>query len=131
MPVMVSYNFQGADGPHRNRIQSMFERLGWQQIGGSCYRYPPLAETPQVEDWLNCVIPALMLFRTYVAGHDLQLSKFTIDAHSSSGIDSQEHVGTEPMSGQDIVLVAPGNAQFGEQALRNWLDSVPVPYHQP
>ena len=127
---MVSYNFQGAAAIHNNRMQSMFERFGWQQIGGSCYRYPHLTNVPAVEDWLNHVIPALMLFRTYVAGHDLQLSKLTIDAHSSTGIDAEQAIGIQPMTGPAIPLSPPTNNQFGEQNLREWVDTVPVPYAQ-
>jgi hypothetical protein len=128
MPIMVSYNFQGAAGVHNNRMQSMFERFGWQQIGGSCYRYPPLANDPPVEDWVNCVIPALMLFRTYVAGHGLQMSKLTIDAHSSTGVDIQQGVGAQPETGANIQLQPPTNQQFGLQNLRDWIDGVPIPY---
>ena len=83
-----------------------------------------------VEDWLNHVIPALMLFRTYVAGHDLQLSKLTIDAHSSTGIDAEQAIGIQPMTGPAIPLSPPTNNQFGEQNLREWVDTVPVPYAQ-
>ena len=127
---MVSYNFEGADGVHNSRIQSMFERFGWQQIGGSCYRYPQLADVPPVEDWLNHVIPALMLFRTYVAGHGLKMSKLTIDAHSSTGVDIEQRVGTQPFAGGAIAshLQRPANHQFGKENLVKWIESIPVPY---
>jgi hypothetical protein len=125
---MVSYNFAAAQPIHHNHMQSMFERLGWQQIGGSCYRYPRLAQNPPVEDWLNHVVPALMLFRSYVAGHDLQLTKFTLDAHSSTGIDAVQGIGEQPHTGPNIPLCPPANAQFGEANLRNWIDTIPVPY---
>lgn len=128
MPIMISYNFQGAIGVHHSRIQSMFERFGWQNVGGSCYRYPPLAAQPPVEDWLNQVIPALMLFRTYIVGHNLQLGNLSIDAHSSTGIDANNGVGSQPQPGANINLFAPTNPQFGEQNLRNWLNDVDVPY---
>jgi len=71
-----------------------------------------------------------MLFRTYVAGHDLQLSKLTIDAHSSTGIDAEQAIGIQPMTGPAIPLSPPTNNQFGEQNLREWVDTVPVPYAQ-
>jgi hypothetical protein len=128
MPIMISYNFRGAPGIHNNRMQSMFERFGWQQIGGSCYRYPRLAEVPPVEDWLNHVVPALMLFRTYVAGHHLRLSKLTIDAHSSTGIDAQQNIGAGPATAADFHLEPPTNPQFGLGNLRRWINSIPTPY---
>lgn len=39
-----------------------------------------------VEDWLNHVVPALMLFRAYCKKRDC-LTKFTLDCQSSSGYD--------------------------------------------
>jgi hypothetical protein len=125
---MISYNFQGAAGVHNSRMQSMFERFGWQNVGGSCYRYPPLAAQPEVEDWLNQVIPALMLFRTYIVGHNLQLDGLSIDAHSSTGIDANSGVGSQPQAGANINLTTPTNPQFGVKNLRNWLNDVVVPY---
>lgn len=46
MPVTLSFDIQGASPNQRNRLQSMFERFGWQNLGGSSYRYPTLGETP-------------------------------------------------------------------------------------
>lgn len=33
MPVTLSFDLEGAPPVQRNRIQSMFERFGWQNIG--------------------------------------------------------------------------------------------------
>ena len=128
MPIMVSYSFGSATTTQHNHIQSMFERLGWQQIGGSCYRYPPLSQEPVAEDWLNCVVPALMLFRTYVLAHQIPLRKFSLDAFASTGVDQAAGVGSAPMPGASIHLEPPSCEQFGEQRLREWLDGIATPY---
>jgi hypothetical protein len=67
MPVIFSFDIEGASSKERNRLQCMFERLGWGNLGGSSYRYPKLGTTPYTEDWFNHVIPALMLFRDTLA----------------------------------------------------------------
>lgn len=42
MPVLLTYDLEGAEQAEYNRLQSMFERLGWEKLGGSSYRYPRL-----------------------------------------------------------------------------------------
>lgn len=72
MPIMLSYNFEDEGGSkHYARIKSMFERGRWENVGGSCYRYPPLAAKAELEGWFNRVVPALMLFRAYVPKHNI------------------------------------------------------------
>ncbi len=86
MAVIITFDIEGAPPQERNRIQSFFERLGWENLGGSSYRYPRLGTDDQpVEDWFNHVVPALMLFRTYALKSERKISKFTIDVQSSSG----------------------------------------------
>jgi hypothetical protein len=64
MPITISYDLKTEDTNHRNYIRSMFERFGWKRLGGSVLRYE-VGENEE-EDWLNDVVPALMLFRSYV-----------------------------------------------------------------
>src|ERR1700730_14657234 len=86
MPVVFTFEVRAAPPQERNRIQSFFERFGWENIGGSSYRYPRLGTDDQpVEDWLNHVVPALMLFRCYILSSRRQLPKFTIDVQASAG----------------------------------------------
>jgi hypothetical protein len=55
MPIVLTFDLITAlkqDNDHP-RLQSMFERFGWQNLGGSAYRYPRLGSKQPVEDWLN------------------------------------------------------------------------------
>ena len=130
MPIVFTYDLTGATPPESNRIQSFFERLGWQNLGGSAYRYPPLGTQPDnpVEDWFNHVIPALMLFRTYIIDSKRELPKFTLDVQSSIGRDSDSKFGTSPQSGEEVTLCDTRRPQFGEAQLRKWLNDITYPY---
>lgn len=129
MAIIFSYDLEDAETRDHNRMQSMFERFGWERIGGSCYRYPTLPrvtsrsararvrQRPR-EDWLNDVIPALMCFRSYVLLRGLTLTKHSLDAQSSTG----SH-GSQPKRGATLDLARASNAQFGVRVLRNWVDA--------
>jgi hypothetical protein len=148
MPVLLTYDLEGAGPAEFNRLQSMFERLGWEKLGGSSYRYPRLGTTGQpVEDWLNHVVPALMLFRTFVIKSSSDLRQFTLDVQSSSGYQKSTNFGSAPLSGSDMKtattkakkstakakkldkkIYTPTNTSFGEKNLIEWLDEVEYPY---
>ena len=128
MPVVLTFDLRGATPLQRNRIQSFFERFGWQNLGGSSYRYPRLGSPEPVEDWFNQVVPALMLFRAFVRSSGCPLTKYTLDIQSSSGFDPGTEFGRSPASAADIQLTAPTNMAFGEQQLRTWIDGVVYPY---
>ncbi len=127
MPIMFSYNLTGQEPVDNNHIQSMLERLGWESVGGSSYRYPPLAARSGPEDWFNNVVPALMLFRAYVLKRNLVVPKFSLDVTTSTGL-SDAPAGAAPAARP--LLSPPGNGSFGEQKLKDWLDAVTsaVPY---
>ena len=38
VPIMLSFDLVGADAVHYKTLQSQFERFGWENVGGSCYR---------------------------------------------------------------------------------------------
>jgi hypothetical protein len=139
MPVLLTYELEGAETSEHNRLQSLFERLGWENLGGSSYRYPRLGTTDQpVEDWLNHVVPALMLFRAAVLKSACGLKKFTLDVQSSSGYNKATNFGSGPLSGSAIKatkskrkgkkLYSPNNPSFGERNLIDWLDEIDYPY---
>ena len=129
MPIVVTFDIQGAPPQERNRIQSFFERFGWENLGGSSYRYPRLGTDDQpVEDWLNHVIPALMLFRSYILTSGRQLTKYTLDVNSSTGYSPNSNYGQPPLPGAVAPLYATRQTAFGEQNLRDWLDRVTFPY---
>ena len=123
MPVILTYDLQrpkGADTHEAGRIQSMFERFRWQKAGSSTYRYPAFGEKSQQEDWLNHVIPALMLFRTIILASGRQLNNYTLEAHSSSAFNIDSGYGTPPSNSPNI-LETPSNQQFGKTQLLDWL----------
>jgi hypothetical protein len=129
MPIVITFDIQGAPPVERNRIQSFFERFGWENLGGSSYRYPRLGTDDQpVEDWFNHVIPALMLFRTYLVSSGRTLTKCTLDVQSSSGYSPNANYGKPPLDGAAAPLYLPTNTAFGEQNLRSWLTDMPYPY---
>lgn len=129
MPVVITFDIEGAPPLERNRIQSSFERLGWQNLGGSSYRYPRLGTQDQpVEDWFNHVIPALTLFRQYLIESGRSLSCFTLDVQSTTGFDPSTGFGSGPVDGQAIQLYTPTNTAFGERNLREWVSNLTYPY---
>jgi hypothetical protein len=121
VPVTLSFDIQGASPNQRNRLQSMFERFGWQDLDGSSYRYPTLEETPYAEDWFNHVIPALMLFRTYVLESGMPLTKLSLDVQSSTGYFPSKKFGTAPKASSDIKFYKPTKTSFGLKNLSNGL----------
>jgi hypothetical protein len=138
MPVLFTFDIRGAPPPERRRVQSFLERFGWENIGGSSYRYPRRGTRDQpVEDWLNHVVPALMLFRCYILSSGRQLPRFTIDVQSSVGFNEATQFGLGPKPGTGVrrrrprirvKLYKPTTSAFGEKKLRNWLESVAYPY---
>jgi hypothetical protein len=128
MPVVFTFDLEGALPKERNRIQSFFERLGWQNIGGSSYRYPKLGSEQPVEDWFNHVVPALTLFRSFVRNSGRRLRNYTIDVQSSSGFDEAGKYGCPPEVGKKAKLYVPTNTAFGETKLRDWLSQIDDTY---
>lgn len=129
MPIVVTFDIESAQPGEHNQIQSFFERFGWENLGGTSYRYPRLGTTDQpVEDWFNHVIPALMLFRTYILSNGRTLKKGTLDIQSSTGYSPKINWGSPPQLGKDMKLYDPNNKQFGEKNLIDWLDDIEYPY---
>ena len=126
MPIVVTFDIQGAPPQERNRIQSFFERLGWQNLGGSSYRYPRLGTQDQpVEDWFNHVIPALAYFRSLVCHANLNVYNFTIDAHSEAGHRGKAlpPLGEPIKQAADITLYPSSETALSEQRLRAFVQA--------
>ena len=135
MPIVITYDIEGGSSTDHNRVQSLFERFGWENLGGSSYRYPSLGSDQPTEDWFNHVIPALMLFRAFMLklqSKGKKLRKFSIDSQSSTGHNpvtvSGTVFGTPPLAASGVRLYKPKNNQFGAKKLRQWLSSVTWPY---
>lgn len=116
MPITLTYDFEDEtvlDANDRTRITACFQRLGWENIGGSAWRYPALGTENVSEDWFNHVIPALMYFRSLVEHAGINAYNFTIDAHSEAG-----HRGrADPPLGQAIsaggnLVMYPANSTY-------------------
>ena len=127
MPVVITFDIAGATSTHHNQIQSLFERFGWENVGGTSYRYPPLGLPEPTEDWFNCVVPALMLFRAYSLKHSA-IKKFSLDVQSSTGYNPVTLTGTLPCKAKDIGLSDIGIGTFGKKNLIQWIDDIEYPY---
>src|SRR5438045_3425134 len=107
----------------------MFERFGWERLGNTAFRYPALGQQPAAEDWLNRVVPALMMLGAYsrfAAQEGRGLVRFTIDAQSMTGFNTATNVGSLPVTGDEIDLTQPlpGGHAFAERRLRDWIDAI-------
>ena len=127
MPVTVTFDLSAStDGNDRTRIRLAFQRFGWETIGGTAYRYPPLdvqpGTPPSSEDWFNHVIPALMYMRSLIESKKILISNFTIDAFSSTGwrqgigphIQDSQSLSMTDVTGADAAVLS-------EPRLKNWL----------
>ena len=133
MPVTVTFDIERPTPAELNRVRGVFERLGWERLGNTAYRYPKLHEQAAVEDWFNHVITALMLLRAFarrLSATGRNVTKFSIDAHSSTGFNPVTGVGTLPLPSTDIPLTRPSlsGSLFGLGRLQDWLDGVTWPY---
>lgn len=129
MPVILTLDVDNAEPGEYNRIQSLFERLGWEALGGTAYRYPKLGAEQPTEDWFNHVLPGLMLVRSYLLKKGRHLKRFTLDTNSSTGMNPAETFGTPPRKGANVQLYQPDvYVHFGEGQLRTWLDAVTDAY---
>src|SRR5260221_14381507 len=93
-----------------NRICGFFERLGWEHLGNTAYRYPKLHSQHPTEDWFNHVIPTLMMLRAFarhVAATGRNMRKFSIDVQSSTGFNPLTNVGTLPLPAGEITYSQP------------------------
>lgn len=122
MPITITFDIEEAsvtDSNDRTRILLAFTRFGWENIGGSCWRYPSLAGGGghHSEDWFNQVIPALMYFRSLVVHSAMNVTQFSIDAHSEAGYRSAPAVGQPIKDGNNLALSNPNMAPGTEAAL--------------
>lgn len=129
MPITITFDIEAAsvrDANDRARMFQAFERLGWENIGGSCWRYPRLSNAQQhaSEDWFNHVIPALMYFRAIVEHSGMNVTQFTIDAHSEAGYRFGPPTIGQPISGaQNITMYQSTFAddKLSERRLRQFI----------
>jgi hypothetical protein len=133
MPITVTFDIERPTPRELNRLRGAFERLGWEHLGNTAYRYPILGRQQSTEDWFNHVVPALMLLRAFarhVARTGRNIVKFSIDVQSSTGMNPNTGVGVSPLAGPavDFSLPSRSGQAFGLQRLIDWLDGVEWPY---
>ena len=133
MPITVTFDFDQPQSNELNRIRGAFERLGWEHLGNTAYRYPKLHGDHSTEDWFNHVVPALMLLRAFarhVVTSGRTIKKFSVDAHSSTGYNPDTQTGVLPLVAANITYSEPSTAgqAFGKTNLEAWLDNVAWPY---
>src|SRR5438270_5264132 len=110
MPIIVTFDVAGPTPAELNRLRGLFERLGWEHLGNTAYRYPKLHGHHPTEDWFNHVIPALMLLRAFAqhaARSHRGIRKFSIDVQSSTGLNPVTSVGTPPLPANQITYSRP------------------------
>ncbi len=133
MPVIVTFDLEKPETNDLNRIRGFFERLGWEHLGNTAYRYPKLHSQHLTEDWFNHVVPALMMLRTFALNAPsagLTVTKFSIDAQSSTGYNPTTNIGTLPMDAKHITYSQPSQSgkAFGKKKLTKWLDNIEWAY---
>lgn len=133
MPITVTFDLETPKSNDLNRIRGAFERLGWERLGNTAYRYPKLHSQHPTEDWLNHVIPALMMLRAFAINGPsagFSVTKFSIDVQSSTGYNPETDVGALPAPSQNITFSLPSDAgkAFGLKNLKEWLDGIQWPY---
>lgn len=126
MPVTITFDIEDAsvtDVNDRGRIFAAFQRLGWENIGGSAWRYPALGTDNVSEDWFNHVIPALMYFRSIAEHARINVYNFTIDAHSEAGYRgrAQPPVGAGIAASRDIEMYQSTYDVLSERRLRTFI----------
>jgi hypothetical protein len=134
VPITITFDVQGPTSQELNRIRGFFERLGWEHLGNTAYRYPKLHGQHPTEDWFNHVIPALMMLRAFArhaAATGRNLRKFSIDVQSSTGFNPVTNVGTLPLAAAQITYSQPSRPgrSFAQQRLETWIDGITWPYH--
>jgi hypothetical protein len=133
LPIVVTFDLARPEPRELNRIRGTFERLGWQHLGNTAYRYPRLQDSPTTEDWFNRVIPALMMLRAlarHAAATGRTLVRFTIDVQSSAGFNQEASVGTPALPAAEIDFAEPSRsgAAMSQERLVHWLDGIEWPY---
>ena len=133
MPITVTFDITGPSPQELNRIRGFFERLGWEHLGNTAYRYPKLHGQHATEDWFNHVVPALAMLRAFArhaAATGRNIRKFSIDAQSTTGFNPITNVGTPPLPATEITYSQPSRSgrSFAQKQLETWIDGISWPY---
>jgi len=131
MPIVITFDLKGYEKNDHGKLKTMFEKFGWENLGGTAYRYPKLGTSDQpVEDWLNHVIPALMMFRSYLSTRQgVILKRLSIDTNTSSGYNPKTSFGHTVLPANEAASYDHvGQSKFSQSLLEAWLNGITFPY---
>jgi hypothetical protein len=138
LPITITYTvdsarsgFVGNDlNVFTNRIQSLFQRFGWEHVSQSQFRYPSSNATQtSITALFNRVVPALMCFKIFSISCGVYFDAITIHAI----IDAAHNVNSSSAPPQLTFDPEPRNYlrqnkhsgvsiyTFGYKNLRQWL----------
>ena len=121
MTYRISYDVEGTSSDHRTRIRLIFKRFGWQAVGGSSLRYPPVGQDERPDDLFGQVIPALWCFRSFVAAKGINVKAFSFSADAEADYREDLDLGHPIVPAAALQLVHSGESESMEKRL-----SIPV-----
>ncbi len=133
MPITFTYDIEAAEdrSDDRARINLSFRRFGWESLGGSSWRFPKLArQALSTEDWMNHVIPALMVFKAIVISQKLNVQSYSLDGSVHSGVRTDNDIiGSKIAASHEVELFDPNvkearSAKLSESRLRTLLENM-------
>lgn len=125
MPVSISFDISNGTTDDFARIRMNFQRLWWEPVGQSSWRYPRLERRDQPEDFFNHVLPALEYLKTLAIERGGNISRYCLHIDSiSDWRDGDEPVGTPILAADQLTLSVPGGLdgpKLSEAKLRRFI----------
>jgi hypothetical protein len=108
MPYTLTYDLESgkaASSDNRSRIRLIFQRFGWQAVGGSAVHYPPIGQQMGFEDFFGQVLPALWLFRCLLVARWIRVKSYTFTANSAVAYHHEGSAGGRIVPAAELELV--------------------------
>jgi hypothetical protein len=127
MSYRLSFDLGSVHSDDRSRINRAFERFGWESVGGTSWRYPALGRSEGPDDFFGQVLPALWFFRSLVAAKGIEVTKYSLDAHSEAYFRDEDGIGHPILPAADLRMLEPSKAdstaaKLSEKSLRKFLN---------
>lgn len=84
MPFTFNFDLEAIGSDDRRRINIVFERCGWESVGGSSWRYPALGKREGPDDYFGQVHPALSFFKDLVSAKGANVATYSLVADSDA-----------------------------------------------